>query len=136
MPQLYDRLILEELAGAFTDAFAATCRNRFRSREDLVLRFLYAAFLFRDQLESENHEGVVLKWQTVDYFFEMLSGDFLRELRSFRKLLRLRPASFCINDDLDKATALHPTLLALKLLLIVYFPGKSSFERFSLRNPL
>lgn len=128
-PQIYDREILETLSNLFDNEHRLTSSHPFRSETDLVMRLFYNAFLFQIHPENGKQIPIFFDWHSKDNFFFMLSRRYRDEIRKFIRIYRLKPRFFAINDDEEIPSRLHPTLLALRLFLAIYFPKRSSFEK-------
>ena len=127
-PQLYDKEVIAHLEGRFAEAFEQTSQHRFRTPRDLVLRILYFFYLLEKSPLRCNHEAFVFEDTGPDYLFVRLLEDDPSAIQSLVKIARFRPRFFCINDDLGNVDISHQYLCAVRSLLAMMFPERSSFE--------
>ena len=129
-PQLYQRAIVEELAGIWPTQFRATSQHRFRAPDDLALKVLYFHFL----IESRQHRYFPAHLDTANwartYAFARLTGNAAQDRGQVEAITAARPKFFCINDDMggDSGAGLEASVGMLKRFLESYFPGPSGFE--------
>jgi hypothetical protein len=123
-PQLYDVEFIRALEARFPAAFTATSARRFRSADDFVLRIAHAAWALQHGWRSR-----VLDPAGDEYRFLRLRPGLRDRLRDFRDLRRIRPAYFCVNDELTRRPLDRLTACLLRRCLAACFPAPSRFER-------
>ncbi|VVB86398.1 Uncharacterised protein [uncultured archaeon] len=128
-PQLYDKKILFHLEELFPDAFIETASHRFRDPKDIVLRILYAIYILETAERKNSHEPRMLKNNSDEYMFLMLSDQLLPSVRSLAAVGRRRPRFLCINDDIEESGKSGMTSFACRQLLKWVFPWTSEFEK-------
>ncbi|MGH7964405.1 MAG: stealth conserved region 3 domain-containing protein, partial [Candidatus Binatia bacterium] len=130
VPQLYDRDILAQIEDLLVDECRETRTHRFRSKNDLVLRIIYAFFLLESSALEKGHEARLLDWGSRDYSFVCLNEHTWEMWRAFLQIgTRRRPKFFCVNDDLGDVSIHHRILWSFRQFLRFYFPKPSSFEK-------
>lgn len=128
-PQLYDREILFRLEEIFHDAFLETSSHRFRDPKDIVLRILYSIYILETAERQGGHVPKMLKNNSDDYMFLMLSSDVLSSVRSLAAACRLQPRFLCINDDIEQSGKGGMTSFACRQLLKRLFSWETGFEK-------
>jgi hypothetical protein len=127
-PQLYDREILADLESRLQDEFRATRGHRFRTHDDLVLRLIYFYSLLESDRYPEKVSVVGLDWESDDYYFLMLGDSLPRLSEQLARIEWRRPKFFCLNDDLERASAGHPAFCRQRDFFLDFFPRPSRFE--------
>ena len=127
VPQLYDKKVISEIEQIIPEEFAKTSANRFRSSSDLVLRVVYAGYIF-ENIAGGGQSGTILRQESRDYCHTMLGRSVTDDIRHLARIARLRPRFFCINDDVDGSIGGRLLLCVLPWFLRAMFPGQSSFE--------
>lgn len=128
-PQLYDRDVLYRLEELFQDAFIETSSHRFRDPQDIVLRILYAIYIFETAERNKGHEQKTLPWNPDEYIFLMLNSHVWPSVKFLAVAGLRRPRFLCINDDIETSDSDRMVGLAFRMLLRWLFPWPSKFEK-------
>lgn len=125
VPQLYDRDRLMELELRYASEFRETRTHRFRTKNDIALRILYAyTGLLDNQIEA-----VRIDWVSPDFNFISLGDDTKRTQAILSKTELNLPRFICANDDVTSASSDHPSLVFWKAFMARNWPRPSRFER-------
>lgn len=129
MPRLYDQAILHALENDFAAEYQKTSSNQFRSEDDVALSVLYFGYAANAWPQKDKPKTILLNWHTPTSFFEMLTPNLRLMLYRFYEILKMRPKSFCLNDDLDQSLTSKMVQVSLSVFLKLYFPTRSAYER-------
>ena len=127
VPQLYDKRIIAEIEQCIPHEFKNTSLNRFRSASDIVLRVLYASYIFERIPDGRQCETILCE-ESREYCHTMLGRSVFDDIRHLARIARLRPRFFCINDDVDDRLGARLLLRGLPWFLRGMFPRRSTFE--------
>lgn len=131
VPQLYDRDILCELETRLAPAIQEVRGHRFRHPRDVILRLAYHYYLVEGDAPARDPQVECLDWGSPEFFFVRLLEPEQKLHEELRRLSRVRPQFFNMNDDLGDADPGHPILSAARDFLETYFPEPSPLERAS-----
>ncbi len=133
IPLLKSRLI--ELENIFKNELKKTSSNSFRTREDILLFYLFEYYAIIKRFGKTKYLKTV---DTKRKFTDILSSAYnkftfgyinLHENnidKHFEHLIKSKPFTFCLNQTLNTP---HQHLIKTKLFLENYFPEKSPFEK-------
>lgn len=119
-PVLIDRDALSQTEERWQDEFRRISASRFRTGRMAMPHVLYTHWLAAQG-------GCDLRVSSAEYgSFVMVRPPIARVERELQDLRRIRPFSFCINDDWDGDPAVKADLL--EKFFADYFPEASTFE--------
>lgn len=115
----------ENMLSFFGEAVERTRRHKFRDERDVWMDRLYRYYALKHHRAGTQ---VVPAYELLTYHrFHKIVNHYGRQEKGIRRLQRIRPKFYCLNDD----QGAHPDEQVVQLIsrfLDEYYPDKSSFE--------
>jgi len=120
-PYFFNLEVLRHLYNSFPIEFNATTAHPFRNEYDVSIPFLYHQFTL-------HYYTSVIADRSINLYIKIID-DYKRMRSEFRKILKRRPKTVCMNDGLGE----NPSEAVLKEMHTFFhelFPTKSKYERY------